>query len=108
MLKKSSNKYYIKMWNLTVEIFNKYDMIKLLKYNDNAEKESLKKIYEVKLYDLLIDILNQDIFGTIKEFSADDIEFILELNLDKILPDILKLIYKEINIKKVKKYFTNK
>lgn len=108
MLKRSNNDYYSKMWELTKQIFDEYELIKYVKYNDENEKELLKNIYLEKLYNILLDILNQVIYDKINDFSSNDVDFIVSFEIDKIFPDIIRLIHEKIDIKNFKKKMLNK
>ena len=102
MLKRKDENYHIKLKEVSQEIFVKYNLIKFIDYNDENEKELLKEIYLNKLHYLLINIVNQEIYDNIYEMTAEDIDFIVNFQIDKILPEIIKLVYKKINIKKQK------
>lgn len=102
-MKKNNNDYYSKMRELSELIFDNYNLFKFINYNNEYEKELLYKIYIEKFYNILLDIINQEIYDNIKEFSNDDVEFIINFEIDKILPDIIKAVYEKINIKKIKR-----
>lgn len=102
MLKRKDENYHTKLKEVSQEIFVKYNLIKFIDYNDENEKELLKEIYLNKLHYLLINIVNQEIYDNIYEMTAEDIDFIVNFQIDKILPEIIKLVYKKINIKKQK------
>lgn len=102
MLIRKDENYHTKLKEVSQEIFVKYNLIKFIDYNDENEKELLKEIYLNKLHYLLINIVNQEIYDNIYEMTAEDIDFIVNFQIDKILPEIIKLVYKKINIKKQK------
>lgn len=102
MLKRKDENYHTKLKEVSQEIFIKYNLIKYANYNNENEKELLKEIYLNKFYNILLNIVNQEIYDNIYEMTAEDIDFIINFQIDKILSEIIKIIYKTINIKKLK------
>ena len=97
--KKRQYDYYEAVKTESDEIFEEYKLHQYIKAKNIDNKEKLEKIYKEKLYNILLNIINQEVYDEIYNFSKEDVEFILNFNIDKIMKDI---------IKRLKKYMRNK
>ncbi len=102
-ISKNNYDYYEKIKYDAKYIFYKYNLSKFIKDNGKIKKELLEKIYIEKLYNLFLDIANQQIYSYKYIFKRDDIEFIIDFELDKIMYDILDLLQESINYEKNRK-----
>ena len=104
------NSYYSKIKSDAVYLFEKYNLSRFIKIKDKEIYEIQKVIYIEKLYNLLLNIANQQIFKYEYIFTKDDINFIIDFEIDKIIIDILDIIQKRVDNEKGsdndKKYIT--
>ena len=97
--KKEEYDYYKLIKSDAVYIFEKYNLSRFI--SDDVNKEFFKNIYLEKLYNLMVDISNQEIYDYKYNFKKEDVDFIMNFELDKIMYEIINML--SIRIKQEKK-----
>lgn len=89
--------YYIQIRKKTNEIYNKYNFVEYIKKENNGRYDSLvETVIKEKLYNLILNICNQVIYGYNYIFSKDDLYFIETFEIDKSFDYIIEFILEDV------------
>lgn len=76
---------------ISSEMYYKYNLHRFIDvYNKNNNTKIDEEICKTILYNIILDIVNEEKFDYIHHFSKQEIQFILDFEIDKILLDIIK------------------
>lgn len=76
---------------ISSEMYYKYNLHRFIDvYNKNNNTKIDEEICKAILYNIILDIVNEEKFDYIHHFSKQEIQFILDFEIDKILLDIIK------------------
>ncbi len=98
MKREIKENYYLELKKISIYFFEKYKLSKFIKCDNIEQRNLLKSIYLEQFYNILIDITNQIIFDVCNKFSKDEMSFIIDFEIDKIMSEIINTIIKKIYI----------
>lgn len=98
MRRKIKENYYLEIKKISIYFFDKYNLEKFIKCSNIEEKKLLKNIYLEQFYNILLDISNQIIYDNCNKYSKEDMLFIIDFEIDKIMFEIIDEIVKKIYV----------